>query len=136
MKIFAAVLATQLGLFSLPCDASNFYCKIVSVSDVQSSGQLKRLTRKDSSRQEAEGTDFIISRATGLMLGKHVNNDITWWDVKVVDYGSEEQSYKVFSTNRQGYKSAQYMQIKLWEPGEKKPFVLIASEILSGYCTT
>jgi hypothetical protein len=135
MKIPAAVLATHLAVLSMSCSASNLYCKIVNVSDVVPSGALKRLTGTESTRKGAEGTDFIINRETGLMLGKHVNNDVVWWDTEVVDYGSNVQSYKAFSKNRQGYRSGQYIQVKLWEAGEKKPFVLFDDEILTGYCT-
>jgi hypothetical protein len=128
------VLAGVISGFN-PAWAGNLYCKIVTVNEVSPAGEPRRLTGKESTRKEAEGTDFVLQRESGLMLGKHVDNAGKYWDTTVVEYGSKEMSYKAFGRNKKGYAFAQYIEVKVWEAGPRKPFVLLDTEILTGYCT-
>ena len=48
---------------------------------------------------------------------------------------SAQMSYKAFSHNKRGHTFAQYVEVKLWHPEARKPFVLLDNEILTGYYT-
>lgn len=118
----------------------NLFCKITSVNEVAPHGELNRLSADNRTAfAKHVGTEFIIDRTTGLMLGKHVENENKTWETKVIDYGSGGQSYRAVSINRkhspQQHGSGQYIEVRTWEEGERKPFVLIDPEIVLGYCT-
>jgi hypothetical protein len=137
-RLIAALYAVSItALFGMttPALADNLYCKIVTINNVASTGEPKRLTGKENIRKAAEGTDFTIDRSSGLMLGKFVENGSIYWDTTVVERGGVQMSYKAFSRNRQGYAFAQYIEVELWREGPRKPFVLLDNEILTGYCT-
>ena len=138
-KIFFAALYAIFVMVSsgmaAPARAENLYCKIVTVNEVSVDGKPYRLTGRENIRKEAEGSEFTIDKATGLMLGKHVENGNDHWNTTVLDRGGAQMSYKAFSQNKRGYTFAQYVEVRLWHPGPRKPFVLLDNEILTGYCT-
>jgi hypothetical protein len=53
----------------------------------------------------------------------------------VIDQGSAQHSYKVMSNKLNGRIQAQFFEVRLQEKSDKKPFFLLAAEIIYGYCT-
>lgn len=116
--------------------ASNLYCKITSVNRTDADGGLKKISNGVRGLYaEAEGSQFIIDRASGLMLGPYVDNGAWAWVTKVIDYGDDENSFKMSVTNHWGAKKAMYMDVRLWADGYKKPFVLVTEYVFLGWCS-
>lgn len=128
-------------ILSLLCMSSssqalgNLYCKITSVSEMSKEGAFAPVSKTKGFYAGAVGSDFIIDRSTGLMLGKYVGNDVAGWETKIVDVGSSEMSYKSFSQNRDGFHYAQYIEVNVYADEPKKPFVLVNTKVLTGFCT-
>jgi hypothetical protein len=131
----SAVLVTVIAGVASAAHADNLYRKIVNVSDVSPKGEPYRLTGRENVRTAAEGSDFSIDRASGLMLGKYVDNSSDYWNTTVLERGGEQMSYKAFARNKAGHVFAQYLEVKIWTAGAKKPFVLFDNEVFTGYCT-
>lgn len=112
---------------------SDFNCTITGVSEVTIDGQMEALAGKKNYYETAVGAEFIVQREKGLMAGRFVSN--AGWKVNVVDQGSAQQSFKVLSYKASGRVQSQFLEIRIQEKSDKKPFVLLATEILHGYCT-
>ena len=79
------------------------------------------------------GAEFIVQRDTGQMMGRFVNN--AGWKITVIDAGSAQTSYKALSIRKGGRVQSQFFEVRMQDKGERKPFVLVAAEILHGTCT-
>lgn len=112
---------------------SDLSCTITGVSDIAADGQMEALAGKKNYYETAAGAEFIVQRDKGMMAGRFVSN--AGWRVNVIDPGSAQQTYKVLSTRPTGRVQSQFFEVRLQEKGDKKPFVLLATEILHGYCT-
>lgn len=66
------------------------------------------------------------------MMGLVVSDSA--WKVSVPDLGSAQTAYKVIATRQGGRVQSQFFEVRLQEKGEKKPFILVATEVLHGYC--
>jgi hypothetical protein len=125
--------ALVLLSLSLPVIAAgDLNCTITGVSEVTADGSLGALAGQKNYYETAAGAEFIVQRDTGLMMGRFVSN--AGWKVSVVDPGSAQNTYKVLSTQSRGRVQSQFFEVRLQEKGEKKPFVLLAAEVLHGYC--
>ncbi len=112
---------------------SEFNCTITGASEVTTDGQLEALAGKKNYYETAAGAEFIVQREKGLMAGRFVSN--AGWRIQVIDQGSAQQSYKALSHKPAGRVQSQFLEIRVQEKGTKKPFILVATEILHGYCT-
>ena len=129
-RSLAALLLLHLNLPAIA--ATDLSCTITGVSEVTAEGSLDALAGQKNYYETAAGAEFIVQRDKGLMMGRFVSN--AGWKVSVVDPGSAQSSYKVLSTQPRGRVQSQFFEVRLQEKGEKKPFVLVAAEVLHGYC--
>lgn len=134
MKNLYSCVFFLLTIATLPAIAgSDLSCTITGVSELTASGELEPLAGKKNYYENAIGAEFLIQRDQGLMAGRFVSN--TGWKVTVIDPGSAQHSYKVLSNKLNGRVQTQFLEVRLQEKGERKPFFLLAAEILHGYCT-
>jgi hypothetical protein len=94
---------------------------------------------KDGSAQQHELADayrnkeFVIDRTSGRMLG---GTTAATWKHEVWDRGSDKQSFKAVYTSSAGFLHVQLLQIREFENGVVKPFLLVdGTEIFMGTCT-
>lgn len=115
--------------------AADFNCTITGASEVGADGKLQALEGGKNYYETVAGAQFIVQREQGMMMGRFVSN--SGFRITVVDPGSATNSYKVLSVSpRSGTRvQSQYFELRLQDKGEKKPFVLVAAEVLHGYCT-
>ena len=113
--------------------AGDLNCTITGASEVTVDGSLNPLQGKKDYYETVAGAEFIVQRDSGTMMGRFVNN--TGYKVTVVDKGSPTNSYKVLSVRGGGRVQSQYFEVRLQDKSEKKPFVLVAAEVLHGFCT-
>ena len=77
--------------------------------------------------------EFVIDRASGRMLGGTTPPP---WKHAVWDRGSDQQSFKAVYTSSAGFLNVQLLQIKEYEQGPVKPFLLIdGTAMFTGTCT-
>ncbi len=131
-------LCTALFTFSLLpafATAADLNCTITGASEVTADGRLDALEGKKNYYETVAGAEFIVQRDKGLMMGRFVSN--AGQKISVIDPGSAQNSYKVLSVSPRagGRVQSQYFEVRLQDKGEKKPFVLVAADVLHGYCT-
>lgn len=127
---YAVLLLTMLANSAYA--GSDLTCTITGVTELTANGELEPLAGKKNYYETAIGAQFIIQRDQGLMAGRFVSN--AGWKVTVIDQGSAQQSYKVISNKLNGRVQAQFLEVRLQEKSDKKPFFLLAAEIIYGYC--
>ncbi len=135
------VLSSTLLSIALPLicasasAAGDLNCTIVGASEVSADGRLDALEGKQNYYETVSGAEFIVQRDKGMMMGRFVSN--AGQKVNVIDPGSAQNSYKVLSVSARagGRVQSQYFEVRLQDKGEKKPFILVAAEVLHGYCT-
>jgi hypothetical protein len=134
MRILGSLLFIFAIQLSVPAFAeSDLSCTITGVSEISADGHLEALAGKQNYYETAVGAEFVVQRDKGMMAGRFVDN--MGWQVKVISTGSAQQSFKVLSTRPSGRVQSQFLEVRLQEKGPKKPFFLLATEILHGYCT-
>ncbi len=111
----------------------DLHCTIAGASEVSADGQLNPLQGKKDYYETVTGAEFIVQRDTGTMMGRFVNN--SGYKITVVDQGSATASYKVLAVRGGGRVQSQYFEVRLQDKGNNKPFVLVATEVLHGFCT-
>ncbi len=132
--ILRHAFATTLLFFAGAVHASgDLSCTIVGASEVLADGSLNPLAGKKNYYETVAGAEFLVQRDTGTMMGRFVNN--SGFKINVIDRGSANNAYKVMSVRSGGRVQSQYFEVRLQDPGERKPFVLIAAEVLHGFCT-
>ena len=129
----ALTLALLLAVSAAAYADGDLNCTIVGASEVTADGSLNPLAGKKDYYETVAGAEFIVQRESGTMMGRFVNN--SGYKLTVVDKGSATNSYKVLSVRSGGRVQSQYFEVRLQEKGEKKPFVLVAAEVLHGFCT-
>lgn len=112
---------------------SDLTCTFSGAAEITAEGSLDALAGKKNYYETIAGAEFIVQRDKGLMMGRFVNN--SGWKVSVLDIGSTQNSYKVLSTRNSGRVQSQFFEVRVQEKGPKKPFVLVAAEVLHGTCT-
>ena len=127
---YAVLLLTMLANSAYA--GSDLTCTITGVTELTTNGELESLAGKKNYYETAIGAQFIVQRDQGLMAGRFVSN--AGWKVTVIDQGSAQQSYKVMSNKLNGRVQAQFLEVRLQEKSDKKPFFLLAAEIIYGYC--
>ena len=127
---YAVLLLTMLANSAYA--GSDLTCTITGVTELTANGELESLAGKKNYYETAIGAQFIVQRDQGLMAGRFVSN--AGWKVTVIDQGSAQQSYKVMSNKLNGRVQAQFLEVRLQEKSDKKPFFLLAAEIIYGYC--
>lgn len=128
------ILAATLLVFGSAAHASgDLSCTIVGAAEVLADGSLNPLAGKKNYYETVAGAEFLVQRDTGTMMGRFVNN--SGFKVSVIDRGSASNAYKVMSVRPGGRVQSQYFEVRLQDPGDRKPFVLIAAEVLHGFCT-
>ena len=134
MRILGSLLFIFAIQLSVPAFAeSDLSCTITGVSEISAEGHMEALAGKQNYYETAVGAEFVVQRDKGMMAGRFVDN--MGWQVKVISTGSAKQSFKVLSTRPSGRVQSQFLEVRLQEKGPKKPFFLLATEILHGYCT-
>lgn len=126
---FALLLACSAAAHA----AGDLNCTISGASEVAADGSLNPLAGKKDYYETVAGAEFIVQRDSGTMMGRFVNN--SGYRVTVVDKGSATNAYKVLSVRGGGRVQSQYFEVRLQEKGDRKPFVLVAAEVLHGFCT-
>lgn len=123
----------SLGLSA--AHAADLNCTITGASEVTADGRLQALEGGKNYYETVAGAEFIVQRDKGLMMGRFVSN--SGFRITVVDPGSATNSYKVLSVSpRSGTRvQSQYFEVRLQEKGDRKPFTLVAAEVLHGFCT-
>ncbi len=134
-KLTVTLISTAVMLACAPALAADLNCTITGASEVTADGRLDALEGKKNYYETVAGAEFIVQRDKGLMMGRFVSN--AGQKITVVDPGSAQNSYKVLSVSPRagGRVQSQYFEVRLQEKGEKKPFILVAAEVLHGYCT-
>ncbi len=129
------LIAALLTVVTALASAGDLNCTITGASEVGADGRLEALEGKKNYYETVTGAEFIVQRDKGMMMGRFVSN--AGQKVSVIDPGSAQNSYKVLSVSPRsgGRVQSQYFEVRLQEKGEKKPFVLVAAEVLHGYCT-
>jgi hypothetical protein len=146
---FFFLLAISTTLFAQDAPIS-LNCTINGVYEVGANGRLEKVSRSKGRVLEsllemvgfrkpkgiyidAEGSEFVVNRRTGIYTSKYLKNDE--WKRHVLDVGSNEQSFKVLSTSVGGYMHTQYLQVEMYVDGYVKPFYLNdGTSIFSGTC--
>jgi len=128
-----ALLLAAIACCGVAHASGDLSCTIVGASEVAADGSLNPLAGKKNYYENVSGAEFIVQRESGTMMGRYVNN--SGFKISVVDRGSANTSYKILSVRSGGRVQSQYFEVRLQEPGERKPFVLMAAEVLHGYCT-
>lgn len=127
-------LATALLILASAAHASgDLSCTIMGASEVLADGSLNPLAGKKNYYETVAGAEFLVQRDTGTMMGRFVNN--SGFKVSVIDRGSASGAYKVMSARASGRVQSQYFEVRLQDSGERKSFILIAAEVLHGFCT-
>lgn len=129
----ALLLAILLAVSVSAHAAGDLSCTITGASEVMADGSLNPLAGKKDYYETVAGAEFIVQRDSGTMMGRFVNN--SGYKVSVLDKGSATNSYKVLAVRGGGRVQSQYFEVRLQEKGDKKPFVLIAAEVLHGVCS-
>lgn len=129
----ATLLAAMLGLLSPARASTDLTCTLSGASEISASGTLEALAGGKNYYETVAGAEFIVQRDTGQMMGRFVNN--AGWKITVLDPGSAQASYKVVSVRKGGRVQSQFFEVRLQDKGERKPFVLVAAEVLHGTCT-
>lgn len=134
-KLSVTLVNTAVMLACAPALAADLNCTITGASEVTADGHLDALEGKKNYYETVAGAEFIVQRDKGMMMGRFVSN--AGQKVTVIDPGSAQNSYKVLSVSPRagGRVQSQYFEVRLQEKGEKKPFILVAAEVLHGYCT-
>lgn len=130
-----ALLPSCLLVMLASAQAAELNCTITGASEVTAEGRLQALEGGKNYYETVAGAEFIVQRDKGLMMGRFVSN--SGFKITVVDAGSATNSYKVLSVSpRTGTRvQSQYFEVRLQDKGDKKPFVLVAAEVLHGFCT-
>ncbi len=130
----SVIFAVTILLSSGAAAANELSCTITGASEVTAEGRLEALEGKKNYYETVAGAEFIVQRDKGIMMGRFVSN--AGQKITVIDPGSAQNSYKVLSVSPRagGRVQSQYFELRLQEKGEKKPFVLVAAEVLHGYC--
>jgi hypothetical protein len=132
----AALLLSMLMALAVPHDAQaagDLSCTISGASEVSPEGKLEALAGGKNYYETVAGAEFIVQRDKGVMMGRFVSN--AGWKVSVIDPGSATSSFKVLATRPGGRYQSQYFEVRVQDKGDKKPFVLVAAEVLHGTCT-
>ena len=136
LKQASALLLALAGLMALAPSAQaagDLTCTISGASEVTPEGKLDALAGGKNYYETVAGAEFIVQRDKGTMMGRFVSN--AGWKVSVIDPGSATNAFKVLSTRPGGRYQSQYFEVRVQDKGEKKPFVLVAAEVLHGTCT-
>lgn len=126
-------LASLLALAPAAQAAGDLTCTISGASEVTPEGKLDALAGGKNYYETVAGAEFIVQRDKGTMMGRFVSN--AGWKVSVIDPGSATNAFKVLSTRAGGRYQSQYFEVRVQDKGDKKPFVLVAAEVLHGTCT-
>ena len=132
----AATAAAALLSLATPLQAQaagDLTCTISGAAEVTPDGKLDALAGGKNYYETVAGAEFIVQRDKGVMMGRFVSN--AGWKVNVIDAGSATNAYKVLSTRPGGRYQSQYFEVRVQDKGDKKPFVLVAAEVLHGTCT-
>ena len=128
----AAVAATLPGAHAQAL--RDYRCKIERVATAEPPPN----TQLDFQVKNYVGKEFTVDRRTGVMAGAIKNSYIT--KPEVIDFGSEENSYKVVTTLRteQGIgrgSNAYILIINEYKKSASKPFTFVEnSEVYFGTC--
>ncbi len=130
-----AALPLLLSVLSSAAGAAEFHCTISGAAEVRPDGRLQALEGGQNFYETVSGAEFIVQRESGMMMGRFVSNG--GQRITVIDPGSATNSYKVLSVSTRGggRVQSQYFELRLQDKSEKKPFVLVAAEVLHGVCT-
>ena len=132
----SALLLALAGLMALAPSAQaagDLTCTISGASEVTPDGKLDALAGGKNYYETVAGAEFIVQRDKGTMMGRFVSN--AGWKVSVIDPGSATNAFKVLSIRPGGRYQSQYFEVRVQDKGDKKPFVLVAAEVLHGTCT-
>lgn len=131
-KILFLILST-LYLSSPACaDAAGYNCKILEINKLGADG---KFSQENGIYAQLIGKSFTVDRETGKTVGSPFSND-SYREVKVLDKGSSESSYKHIVISHEPNIWVQYLYVQEFEKGLDKPFwgTDDGNKIFSGIC--
>jgi hypothetical protein len=126
--IAVGLLLTVAGGAAAYGEAAGYKCNIKHSLQLGKDGS----AQPNALANQYRNMEFVIDRASGRMLGGTASN----WKYEVWDRGSNQQSYKAVYTSQAGFLNVQLLQIREYENGPVKPFLLVdGTEVHTGTCT-
>ena len=131
--VVPAVLFVLLPLAGVAQTSSDYRCVIERVETANND------TDEKTSYRSYIGKEFTVERKTGVMAGALKNNYVT--EPYVVDFGSNENSFKVVTTMRRDQgagagSNAYILTVNEYVESERKPFLFAQNDAaFFGYCT-
>ncbi len=108
-----------------------YQCTVVDLVDTDESGRIR--ARPDLKGKHLK---FSVSRSTGVIIGDLFGNttQIKPPDIRVIEYGDSEQSFKVMTTYKP-YISVDYLEVDEFDRSSKKTFRGMARSLMAtGVC--
>ncbi len=129
IRMIIAFFVLLVVSFNAVAGELTYTCKIFNVYDLSSYGYLKH----SDLEKRFKGSEFIISRATGDIIGVSVPALLPR-STKIVIKGNDENPFRSVAEIRDG---VQVIEIDESVPGKEKPFIAISiggTEIVTGLC--
>lgn len=137
-KNMRLILTLLLALAAAPAWAQTLPDYVCKIDRIQTARNLSEKTQSMRSR-EYLGKQFTVERRTGIMSGVLKNSFVT--RPEVIDFGSNDNSYKAVTTLRLnqgvGYGTNIHALVIIeYEKSSSKPFVFMDNdEVFFGTCT-
>ncbi len=129
IRIIMAFFILFVVSFNAVAGDLTYTCKIINVYELASSGSLKH----SDLEKQFKGSEFVISRATGDIIGVVVPTLLPR-STKIIIKGNDENPFRSIADIRSG---VQLIEINEFVPDEEKPFITIAiggTMIVTGLC--
>jgi hypothetical protein len=126
-----ATIVFSIGLLVSPAfgGTESYVCSVSSLKTLRDDGALTA----DNPKDPITGQEFTVDRITGKIIGKYLES--TGYQTRVLDSGSDQQSFKMIGTSSPGYLHVLYLQIDEFRKARLKPFVLVDNSLVySGTC--
>jgi hypothetical protein len=133
IKMFTRMIMASFILFVVSFNAVagelTYTCKIINIYELANYGSLKH----SDLEKQFKGSDFIISRVTGDIIGRAVPTLLPR-STKIIIKGNGENPFRSIADFKDG---VQLIEIYDSVPQEEKPFIAISiggTEIITGLC--
>lgn len=129
MRIAALIAVAYFMCIGTSHAGSQAYiCTVTAFHRLADDGNLS-----SSTEDPIVGKVFTVDRESGKIIGKYISS--TGFETKVLDSGSEKQSFKVVATNPLGFLHVLYLVIEEFQRELRKPFILFdGTSAYSGTC--
>lgn len=122
---FGIIFPTQVhdrvsAAVSLQAPADSYRCLVRGASEVGPDGVL--VPAAQSVRKVAIGSTFVVERSSGRILGGVGNNET--FESRTVVFTPPDNPYYVISVSHGPNKNVDYLSMRDWASGPRKPFLL------------